>query len=121
MTGDLAHYLAARIRCEETITGPATPAQLAAACRRRGVTLLRSARLRWPGYYAPENLEGGPGEPVIALRNDAGPEVVAHELIHHVLTDNCAAGIDYPPGEWGSGSAEEVATRGGRLLTSEEP
>lgn len=108
----VALRMAAQVRAEYAIAGPATEAVLLTAAEAAGAEVVRSQGLRARGLYVPQAR-------LIILRHDASPWVLAHELFHCLATpDGEGAVWLYPenaPREW----IEEEAETFARLLCGE--
>lgn len=111
-----AELLARQVQREHDLSGPATTAQLIAICAQRGCPVLRSYTLEREGYYL--RTEVGP---LIVVRWDTGPHVLAHELYHHLVADNEGFGVIYSYPVWVETETEAAAQRFAHLLCAPLP
>lgn len=109
---DCAVYLARRMRHLYDLSAPAEEEELLRVCEERGATVYRSLTLAGPGYYLPWP------DPVIVLRWNASPWVLAHELYHHIVTENQGYGVVYAFPEFVDSDLEEQAQLFAWLLCS---
>jgi hypothetical protein len=114
MAEDPAAYLALRVRTEHSLDGPASTSDLIQVCSQRGCPVVRAPSLGDQGYYL-----ASPQGSWIVLRQDAGPRVLAHELFHHLVTDNADYGVFYTLPDFSLGCEEEGANRFAWLMCGE--
>lgn len=111
---DPARLLSRRIRAEHVLSRRATWQQLLHVCEQRGAVVVISHRLIGAGYYLPWPI------PLIIVRWNAGPHVLAHELYHHLIADNEGCGIVYCYPDFTEDDEEAAANRFARYLCGPE-
>jgi hypothetical protein len=112
---DPGRYFAERLRRLHPLSQPPTQAELESVCSERGVPIVPVPGLQVPGVYVNWPL------PAIFLQPGAAPRVLAHELFHHITSENLQHGIVccYPDGD-PDAEEEANAERFVRVLFGDE-